>query len=313
MATASDELTQALQDVASGKAADSQAAESDDSEITQAAKAAVAAGKPADAEGKAQSTEGDKSKTVPYERFSEVVSQKNEASERLKALESQFKSVSDERTSLNERVKQLETDHQILEAIKGLAKDPRYSKDIVRLDKALQGIHEEQEEAKEKGDDKTLSKLEEQWKEKVAEIEDMQAEQRAQALWNDSSTYARQLLASLPDEYSDEDKAIISKLWTPEVNWDTIEEQGREVIPAELKKSLAAVIKTYGTPRGAVVEKTKQEVMKNVPKSIVQSNDEFRKEVESKDWASMKDGQFEQSDADFSAAVGELLRRGRAS
>lgn len=308
MATAVDELTQALQDVASGKS-DSQPDASGDTEVTQALKETL---KPADSEVKTQGTEGDKSKTVPYDRFSKVIAEKNEALERLKALEQQFQSATERETSARSRMEALEKDHQILEALKGLAKDPRYQKEVVKLDRALQGIHEEVEKAEEKGDEKAVARLEAAFNEKLEQLNELTAEQNAQQLWNESTSYARELLASLPEEYTHEDKAVLARLWTPQVDWDAIEEQGRELIPSALKSSLAKVVKEYGPPRGAVAERAKAEVLKNVPEAKVKSNEAFEKEVKEKDWASMKDGKFEQSDADFSAAVGELLRRSRA-
>jgi len=311
MATAAEDLTQALKDVAEGGKTDSQPGSDQNPDVTQALKdvAAKTTPKTVGSDDKVQGTEG---KSIPYDRFSEVVAQKNEALERLKALESQFKSVAERETGLRERVGQLETDHQILESIKGLAADPRYKDTVVKIDKALQGIHEDTVKAEEKGDDKAVAKLEAAMQAKLAELEELNAEQNAERLWDDSSRYARELLASLPEEYTDEDKAIISQLWTPRVDWNYIEENGRDVIPAALQKSLATLIKDYGTPRGALVSKTKQEVMKDVPESSRLTNETFEKDVKSKNWGEMKEGKFVQSEADFSSAVGELLRRSKA-
>lgn len=311
MATAAEDLTQALQQVASSGSTDSQPVKDQNPDVTQSLKdvAAKSTSKVAGPDDKVQGTEG---KSIPYDRFSEVVAQKNEALERLKSLETQFKSVTERESGLRERVGQLETDHQILESIKGLAADPRYKDSVVKLDKALQGIHDDTVKAEEKGDDKAVAKLEAAMQEKLAELEDLNAEQNAERLWDDSGRYARELLASLPEEYTDEDKAIISQLWTPRVDWNFIEENGRDVIPATLQKSLAGLIKDYGTPRGALVSKTKQEVMKDVPESTRTTNEAFEKDVKSKNWGEMKDGKFTQNDADFASAVGELLRRSRA-
>jgi len=311
MATAAEDLTQALKDVAAGGNADSQSASGQNPDVTQALKdvAAKTTPKTVGSDDKAQGTEG---KSIPYDRFSEVVAQKNEALERLKALETQFKSVAERESGLRERVGQLETDHQILESIKGLAADPRYKDTVVKIDKALQGIHEDTVKAEEKGDDKAVARLEAAMQEKLAELEELNAEQNAERLWDDSGRYARELLASLPEEYTDEDKAIISQLWTPRVDWNFIEENGRDVIPATLQKSLAGLIKDYGIPRGALVNKTKQEVMKDVPESSRTTNEAFEKDVKSKNWGEMKDGKFVQNEADFASAVGELLRRSKA-
>jgi hypothetical protein len=311
MATAAEDLTQALKEVADGGKTDSQSVADSNPDVTQALKEVASRTSPAaDSEVSVKGTDG--VKTVPLDRFSEVVAQKNEALGRLKALEAQFNAVNERESGLKARVGQLETDHQILDAIKGLAADPRYKSTVTKIDKALQGIHEDTEVAEEKGDDKAVAKLEEAYQTKIAELEDLAAEQKSNQLWEASGKFARELLASLPPEYTDEDKAVISKLWTPLVDWNYIEEHGSDVIPAALQHALAGLIKDYGTPRGALVSNTKQEMMKNVPESVTKSNDDYRKEVEAKSWGEMKDGKFTASDADFSAAVGELLRRERA-
>lgn len=288
---------------------------SEDSPVKQALESALGADKkaaPADAKDKG--TDGDKTKTVPYDRFSEVVTQKNEAIERLKTLDAQFKSANERETVLKSRVGQLETSSQIVEAIKELAKDERYRSHVVAIDKALQGVHEEVEQAKDKGDDKALKVAETRLQGKIDELEEMAAEQKADALWTSSNEYARNLLASLPQEYNDEDKALLSQLWSSRVDWDYIEENGREVIPPTLQKSLAELIKSYGTPRGALVSRTKDEITKSIPEAARPKSPEDRvKGILDVNWAETKEGKPVHSDEEWAKAAAEVLRatRGR--
>jgi len=286
---------------------------SEDSPVKQALETALGADKkaaPADAKDK--STDG--TKTVPYDRFSEVVTQKNEAIERLKSLEQQFKSVTERESGLKTRVTQLETSNQIVEAIKALAKDERYRPHVVAIDKALQGVTEEVEQAKKSGDDNAVKAAEERLQGKLDELEEMAAEQKADTLWNSSNEYARNLLAALPQEYDDDDKALLSQLWSSRVDWDYIEENGREVIPATLQKSLAELIKSYGTPRGALVSRTKEEVTKSIPEANrPKSTEDKVKGILETDWAATKEGKPVHSDEEWAKAAAEVLRatRGR--
>jgi len=312
---AKDAVAEALDSVLNSDETVADATESTDSPVKQALEDALKAPdkKAAPADAKDKGTDGDK-KTVPYDRFSEVVTQKNEAIERLKSLEQQFKSASERETSLKSRVGQLETSNQIVEAIKNLATDERYRSHVVAIDKALQGVHEEVEQAKEKGDDNALKVLEQRFQSKVEELEEMTAEQNAENLWQSSNQYAQSLLAALPSEYNDEDKALLSQLWTSRVDWNHIEENGREVIPAALQKSLAELIRSYGKPRGALVSETKDETLKSIPEDKRPKSAEERvKGILETDWAAVKDGKPIHSDEDWAKAAAEVVRatRGR--
>lgn len=254
----------------------------------------------------------DKNKTVPYDRFSEVVQQKNDAIERLKNLESQFKTASERETTLRQRVGELETDRQIVAAIKDLAQDPRYKDSVIKIDKALQGIHEEVEKAEAKGDDKAVAEATKRFETKAAELEDLLADQNAEGLWNSANQYARALLEALPEEYTNEDRQLLSQLWTPRVNWDYIEENGREVIPGTLQESFAELIKSYGVPRGALVKAAKDEIVKTIPEDAKpRSSEQVVKSILDKDWSETKEGKLVKSDSDFAKDMADLIRATR--
>jgi len=123
---------------------------------------------------------------------------------------------------------------------------------------------------------------------------------------------AAQVLADrLPEAYTDDDRAVISHLWTPRVDWNKIEEQGSDSIPAELERSLAEVLKVYGTHRGALVQKTTKEIEARVPEAKAISKEAAVKGIMEKDWSGFKDGKPVMSDDDFASAAAELLRRTR--
>lgn len=258
--------------------------------------------------------EGKGSKTVPYDRLSKVVSQKNEIAERYKSLDEQFKAAQTSNEKLQGQIEGLEQDAQILDAIKNLAQDEKLRPHVVAIDKALQGIEEEVVVAEEKGDDQAVSNAEKRFDAKVAELEDMQADQRAEGLWREAADHAKDMLAALPETYTDADRETIGKLWTPRVDWNGIEEAGSESIPSALNSSLADVIKEYGTPRGALVAQTTKEIESRIPEAKLTSPEDTLKLLTEKDWAeTSEDGKAVVSDDDFNAGIAEMLRVTRQS
>jgi hypothetical protein len=250
-------------------------------------------------------------KTVPYDRFSEVVKAKNEAIAKVESLEGQFDGAKEREDSLRTRVGALENDHQILEAIKALAGDERYRDHVIAIDKAIQGIEDEVEVAEEAGDNSALLAAQKQLESKAAELETLVAHQKADSLWEMSDKMATQMIDALPEEYNDEDKALLSKLWTPTVNWDGIEEEGREAIQPELQTTFAQLIKNYGTPRGALIRQVQQEVERDTPEANA-SPEEMVDSVLETDWSARdEDGKAEHSDDDFTKMMAEVIRKTR--
>ena len=313
-----NEVQAALNEALAEGDAESQSAKESSPEVAEALQQALKPGESERASDAStdESTEedGKESKTVPYERLSKVVRQKNEISERYKSLEDKFNTVTAREEQLRDRVGNLEQDSQILDANKNLPQDEKYRSHVVAIDKALQGIDEEIEEAEEQGDSKAESSAVQRFEEKTAELEDLLADQRAETLWTETAGLAKQMLAALPEVYTDEDRSVIGKLWTPRVDWSEIEESGSEAIPSALNASLADVIKEYGTPRGALVAKTTKEIESRIPEAKMVSDEDAVKGLLEKDWAKAdKEGKAEISDADFTAGMAELLRRTNSS
>ena len=310
MSTAND-VKAALNEVLADDKVESQPTKQSSTEVTQALKDALKtdASETETEEESAEDDKGTKDQKVPIDRFSKVVKQKNDALEQLKALDEKFKAANAQATQLQAKVQALETDAQILNAIKQLAQDEKYRPHVVAIDKALQGITDEVEAAEEKGDKKAIVAAEKRFEQKTAELENLLADQRAESLWTEASGMARQMLAALPEEYTDADRAVIGKLWTPRVDWNGIEEQGSGSIPAALNSSLAEVIKEYGTPRGALVSKTTKEIEARVPAAKQVSPEAAVKDILGKNWSEIKDGKPVLSDEEFAKAAGELMRK----
>jgi len=305
---------QAALETALADNAESQTAKGSSTEVAEAVSAALGAKEDVSASesetGKGAETAGKEPKTVPYERLSQVVKQKNEISERFTALEEQYKSATAREQELRGRIGDLEQDSQILDAIKNLAKDEKYRAHVIAIDKALQGIDDDIEAAEEKKDQKAVADAEKRFQAKAAELEDLLADQRAENLWNETAEMAKGMLAALPEEYTDEDKVLIGKFWTPRVNWSEIEQRGSEAIPSALNSSFAAVIKEYGTPKGALVTRTTKEVESRIPETKRASSEDVVKGLLEKDWAEKdSDGKFVHSDEEFTGGLTELLRK----
>jgi hypothetical protein len=317
MADANDTVQAALESALAGSDAETQSASGSSPEVTEALQEALKVDRKVDEQTSDDSTDesteedGKAPKTVPYDRLSKVVRQKNEISERFSALEEKFKTVTEREETLRGRVGNLEQDSQILDAIKNLAQDEKYRDHVVAIDKALQGIEEDIEAATDQKDEQKVTAAEKRFEAKTAELDNLLQDQRAETLWNEAREAAKSMLDALPDEYTDDDRAIIGKLWTPRVDWKSIDEQGSEGIPAALNSSFAVVLKEYKTPRGALVAQTTKEIEARVPDAKIVSPEDKVKGILEKDWDKLEDGKPALSDDDFTNNVAELLRATR--
>lgn len=274
--------------------------------------------KTAAAEDTKQSAETDKqpaqkgqkqSQSVPYDRFKE---QNDALSEAL----GQIREFTEENTELKVKLTQLESDHDVIERLRGLAGDDRYKGLVETLDKALRGIHEEVQTG-----DKTKAEASVDTKKLLEEhrvqIDDANAQLRADLLWQHATSLTNKMLEALGADYDETDKEAIAKLWNPATDWDTIEENP-DAMQQELAKSLASVVETYGEPRGALKAKVKQYETQQTEKTAESakgpSPEESLKGILEKDWGKVKTNQegkvigAEHSDDDFRAALAKVIR-----
>lgn len=317
MSTASNDVSAALDSALSGEA-DTQTANAPSTEaqttdiVAQAvADALKSQSPPANEESATEKGSKEDPKAVPYDRFSEVVGQKNSAVERLSALDEQFKATTERENTLKTRVGELEQEHSVLEAIRGLAKDDRYAEAVNKIDRALQGLEDEVGQAEASGDEKATNVAEKKFEAKAAELTDLITDQKAEQLFEKANNYASEMLRSLPEEYTDVDRARMGQLWSPRVDWNSIEEGGDAAIPGTMKSSFAELIKSYGTPQGAVVAETRKEVESEIsPEALEQrlSPEDMVKGIVETDWAAQEEGKVTHSDDEFSANMAKLLR-----
>lgn len=254
---------------------------------------------------------------IPYDRFKEVVDQKNEFKEKFDALEAESK---DRTTELGQMVALLEAregDTQLVNSIRGLAADgnPEHRELVQNLDNILQGIEKSVDEG-----DKTPEQAAVDTKSALAAtqeaMEDIAGEQQAELLLMKADLLAEKYFDALPPDYSDQDKEIISTLLTDAVDWEAIEEDPNvlsEVIPAAFEE----VLQFFGEPRGTPAAEAKGEETKQtatVTEPVVE------KEVPSHlktDWGELKEIKTPkgtllspvQSEDDFRAGLAAELKR----
>jgi hypothetical protein len=156
-----------------------------------------------------------------------------------------------------------------------------------------------------------VSAAEKRFEAKSDELTEMITDQKAEQLFDKANNYASEMLRSLPEEYTDVDKARLGQMWSPRVDWNSIEEGGEAAIPDTMKGSFAELIKSYGTPQGAVASETRTQVESEIsPEALEQrlSPEDMVKGIVEKDWAETAEGKSVHSDDEFSADMAKLLR-----
>lgn len=315
MSTAND-LAATLDGVLNADDAASQAATETETEVTDNLEAAVKeATKTETKETPASETKSEKTeaKTVPYDRFSEVVAQKNEAAERLKTLEARFSETADREDKLRSRIDALEEDHNILEAIRELGKDPKHADTVNKIDKALQGIEEEEaavEKAETKSDDKALEKAEKRLSAKQEELATALHDQKIEMLLEKSRTYSSELLNNLPEDYGKNDREVLGELLRHKINWNQIEKQGSAAIPEVIKSSFIDVVKAYGQPKGFIEKRVREDVTNEIPEEArPRTEEDVVNEVLGKNFSALDDdGKPVISDEDFDKDLATVLK-----
>lgn len=188
--------------------------------------------------------------SVPYDRFKEVVDLKNTFQAELSSTKAELTERSAAIDRLTAVVEARESDAQTIQELRRLAEDPRYRDMVVTLDKAIKGIEEEVatgETSKKDASDQTARLL----AETRQEMQDQILDQRAELILARADSMAEKYLANLPEEYTGEDKAVIARLWTDQVDWESVE-QSPNLLAEKLAESLQTTLETYGTPRGQI-------------------------------------------------------------
>ena len=250
---------------------------------------------------------------VPYDRFSQVIAEKNTLAKEKETLDERVKTAGEREDNLRTRLTDLEKEKAILDSVRGAANDPKMKGHIEAIDKYIQGIEdvEEQVDKGEVTEEAAAKKLEQLVGKAETKVDEFLTEQRSKELWESTDSMASSMLESLPEEYTDQDRRDLGEKWTSRVDWKTIDEKGQDSITPVLKESFTALIKEYGEPRGAMAKRIKDEVLETVPeKDRPMSDEDAVKGILAKDWGALDDkGKAVHSEAEFTDNVAQLLRK----
>jgi len=271
-------------------------------------------------EESSESTEKTGENRIPQSRFNEVneaLKEERTAGERTREqlLEAQSSLV-----KLQELLAAKEEDVQTLNEIKSYINDPTMEEHILAIDKRLKGIQDDVESG-ESTPDEAMDKTRELLKATREEALDAKADVQAEALITKADIIADKLLDSLPEEYNEQDREVVSALWNAKMDesgWDAAVEAPDE-LSSVLTETLQETLNTYGTPRGALF--SKEEIDEQTTEVTTEKTPEQElEELMGKDWGALKetttkDGKtkFEPaiSDDDFSAAMATALKHAK--
>jgi chaperonin cofactor prefoldin len=248
-----------------------------------------------------------KSTDIPYERFQEVIGEKNELKQTLGQL-------SQEREQLELA---LAEQHGLLERIRALKFDDRVSDHVMAIDRALKGefddLKEEIEDStnEELSSEDSLKDMETKLHRQREELEYNLAKNRAETLANIISDKAERYLDALPEEYNDTDRDILAELWNNRFNWDSVEEDSALIDP-ELARSFEETLVEYGQPRGFMPEKsgTDEDGEETQTKGELLSPEDKVKSLLNFDYSKVsKEGTPVISDDQFSDVMSEVMKR----
>lgn len=202
---------------------------------------------------------GTKSKTgdkgpIPYERFAEIVQEKNTFKEQLTALEAEKNELSKSLQQAMNTVSAAQSDIDTLNRVRAAsrASDDRVVQAVDLLDKYLKGELEEIAEDPTLTTDEVSKKTQDLLKRTQQNLNEQHADLRADLIVQRADALADKWLGALPDAYGQVDRDILGDLWANSVDWDAIE-NNPDILDQELASKFQAAIDRYGVPRGALL------------------------------------------------------------
>lgn len=290
-------------------------------EISAELDAALSSGSPTaetDKGGKPSTTEVVEKPLHEYPRFKELVDDRN----KFKEL---FETSEDKNQKLLAILQEAEKDRALVADLRNLAAsksdDTRITGAIDVLDKALRGeleaaeqkVTETQATTKAAVDTGALTnqeaeKIVDRAKKELSTIREEILDHRAETLLDQARLVASKWLDALPQDYTDEDKNAIGKMWLHETDWHGIESDPTRMNDF-LRSSLEGVLDSYGTPRGALVQKVQEEYSKDAKATAEPTAEEVIDRIRNIDWSARDDkGTPVLSDDQFNAQLANTLR-----
>jgi len=252
---------------------------------------------------------------IPYKRFSEVNSalkeaRASEAEARQALLASQDKLV-----RMAELLEAKEDDVRTLNEIKSYVNDPIMKDHVLAIDAKLRGIELDVKTGETTPED-GLAQAKALIEKTREEVLDTRADIQADALIQKADSIADRLLASLPKEYNEQDRAIISDLFTEKVDWDAAVAKPDQ-LSSILTKGFQDTIDRYGVPRGAMFSTEEVQEILPDPADAPMTPEQELQAILNMDWGKTTEVETksgtkkvaELSDEAFSDAMAQIIRR----
>ena len=251
---------------------------------------------------------------IPQKRFNEVNSALKEAREAQEETVTKLAESNEKLVRMAELLEAKDGDVQTLNEIKSYINDPDMKVHVEAIDAKLRGLEEEVETGETSPEDALAKthKLLEQTREEMA---DAQATSQAEQLVVKADVIADKLLAQLPEEYNEEDRNVITDLWTNDMDWDAAVANPDQLSDI-LTKGFQNTIDRYGTPRGSLVSTEEAEETTNEAETA-QTPEQELEAVMKQPWGAIKETDIgggrvrvdaELSDDDFNAAMAKIIR-----
>jgi hypothetical protein len=251
---------------------------------------------------------------IPQGRFNEVNSALKEAREAQEATVTQLAESNEKLVRMAELLEAKDNDVQTLNEIKSYINDPEMKPHVEAIDAKLRGIEQEVETGETTPED-ALSKTHKLLEQTRVEMADAQATAQAESLVTKADIIADKLLAQLPEEYNEEDRNVITDLFTEKMDWDAAVADP-DNLSTILTKRFQETIDRYGTPRGSLISTEKAEEL-TTEAETAQTPEQELEAVMKQPWGATKETELgdgrvrvdaELSDDEFNAAMAKIIR-----
>ena len=302
------DLEEALKSVA--EATDAAAGANEEAEETEAEVEAKA-----EAETKEAPESKEKSKGTAQDRIRGLSGKVKDLSTQLDGLTGKLTERDQEIAKLVDLLEIREKDSRLIERINELYESgPEEVKATIKnlndvltgVNTQLEDVKEQAKDAKDAGDKSTLKeigRLQKELESTKSTLENQIADQSDQILLDKSDKILERVFAELGEEYTADDRRVLSKEVIDQINWEAIEENA-DTLEQQVLEGFKKTKEWYGTPRGALLKGD--------------SNRESKPDVSvdnllKVEWGKVKDVKgakaAEYSDATFTEALAEAMRQ----
>lgn len=201
--------------------------------------------------GETESTKGRDARS----RIQELVGANKQLTSQLESLKAAQDASQQSINNLTDLANQARQDSEIVQAIRTLAADPRYTEMIHDLDRALSGEEPEVDTSK-MSDEERVAHEKSVLEQRLERAEEMNQQIITDSLITRADQIADRWLDALPEEYTEADREVIGTLWTHMVDWDGLEATGdpQAHLEPHLRETLQQAIDLFQQPRGGLVE-----------------------------------------------------------